>query len=181
MRFVTGMITLFLIIQIVACTTAAEKLPPAPAGVEAVKNLIKEKKFVVSKAGFYSGITINEKREINWIDIVTEKEEFTRKAAEELKQFSLQFVNDTAMVIESNGATFEGVYTVDDMVDEFDKGQEGIKIRLKYIDPQMTFGASGTPVEMTYTYHVKGAGEEQLLLQFPREINRQPLIVLLTK
>ncbi len=181
MRFFTGIIALFLLVQIVACGSSAEKLPPAPSGADAVKSLIKEKKFTVHKTGFYSGIAINDKKEINWIDIATEKEALTKKTAEELKQFSVQFLNDTAVVITSHSDKFEGTYVVDDIVDEFDKGQEGVKIRLTYIDPKMTFGASSTPVKMTYTYHVKGAGDKQLLLQLPRDINRQPLIALLTE
>ena len=54
----------------------------------------------------------------------------------------------------------------------------GIRIRCSYTDPKFTFG-NAAPMEMTFSYLVKGIGDNQLLLELPRDINRRKLIALM--
>ncbi|MCW5909458.1 MAG: hypothetical protein KIT62_00200 [Cyclobacteriaceae bacterium] len=161
-----------------SCGPAADKLPSAPADVASVATLVKGKKFSVKKVGLTSAIpSPGSNTSIQWIDPAA-AQGFEKDAVEALTKFTVEFLNDTSAVIVSGEKRFEGTYAVDDTMDEYDK-EEGIKIRLTYVDPDMSFGSE--PMEITYTYPVKGAADNKLLLQFPRSINRQPVVGLLSE
>ncbi len=164
-----------------SCGNGDMKIPDPPTDTAAVKALLTGKTFIAQKTGFWGVLTVNDKKEVTWIDPKSETEKFSVAAAEELNgKFSLQFVNDTTVNIISKATTTTGTYAVDDKVDEYDKGVEGIKLRLTYVDTSMSFGfGNSSPMNMTYTYFVKGVDKNELLLQMPREINRRPLVALL--
>jgi hypothetical protein len=165
-----------------SCGEGDMKIPDPPKDINSVKATIKGKTFIAEKTGFFGVLTVNDKQEAAWIDPKKETEKFALQAAEEINgKFSLAFVNDTTVHIISKEVTTTGTYTVDDAVGEYDKGMAGIKLRLSYADTTMSFGfGDGSPMMMTYTYFVKGINDKELLLQMPREINRRPLITLLT-
>ncbi len=164
-----------------SCGNGDMKVPDPPKDTASVKATLNGKNFVAEKTGFWGVLTVNDKKEVTWIDPKSETEKFSVEAAEELNgKFSLQFVNDTAVNIISKAATTTGTYAVDDKVDEYDKGIEGVKIRITYVDTSMSLGfGNNKPISMTYTYFVKGINKDELLLQMPREINRRPLVVLM--
>lgn len=178
MKRVFAFAALSLSIITTACEPAAEKLPSAPEDVPSVAAMVKGKKFGVKKVGLASTLPSNRDRpSVDWIDTTTSGE-FEKQADAELKNFSIEFQNDTSAVVISGDKRFEGVYAIDNIMDEYDT-ESGIKIRLTYVDPDMNFGTE--PMEATYTYPVKGAEDNKLLLQFPRSINRKPVVGLLTE
>jgi hypothetical protein len=164
-----------------SCGNGDMKIPDPSKDVNSVKTILKGKTFVADKTGFFGVLTVNDKQEASWIDPKTETEQLALEVAEEINgKFSLSFVNDTAVNLISKALTTTGTYVVDDAVGEHDKGVTGIKLRLSYVDTTMSFGfGNSSPMTMTYTYLVKGINDKELLLQLPRDINRQPLIALL--
>lgn len=166
-----------------------DSLPAKPQDVNSVQALIKGKKYTTQKVGFYSNLTVNEQTDMDWIDIAEKKEQLAKdpnnitaetelKAAEREMKFVLQFVNDTLATVFSNDTRISATYTIDDIVDDYSKDKESVKLRLRYADPSFSFG-NEPAMEMTYTFVVDGADDKSLLLQTPRTINRQPLISLL--
>lgn len=166
-----------------------DSLPAKPQDVNSVQALIKGKKYTTQKVGFYSNLTVNEQTDMDWIDIAEKKEQLAKdpnnitaetelKAAEREMKFGVQFVNDTLATVFSNDANFPATYIIDDVVDDYSKDKESVKLRLRYADPLFAFGNEPAS-EMTFTFLVVGADEKSLLLQTPRTINRQPLISLL--
>lgn len=164
-----------------------DSLPPKPQDVNSLKTLVKGKKYSTQKAGFYSNLTVNGQTDMDWIDIAEKKEQLTKdpnnitaetelKAVEREMKFAVQFVNDTLATVFSNDASFPATYTIDDVVDDYSKDKESIKLRLRYADPSFAFG-NEPAMEMTYTFVIDGADDKNLLLQTPRTINRQPLII----
>lgn len=174
MKKALPLITLFLSTILVSCGPSADKLPATPADVASVLALIEGKKFNVQKVGLESPLA-SENVSVQWIDAATATG-FEKDAADALQKFTVEFVNATNMVVNDGDDRFEGTYGVDNNMDDYDK-YEGIKIRLTYVDPDMNMGAE--PMEMTFTYPVRGAEDNKLLLQFPRSINRQPVVGLL--
>lgn len=166
-----------------------DSLPAKPQDVNSVQALIKGKKYTTQKVGFYSNLTVNEQTDMDWIDIAEKKEQLAKdpnnitaetelKAAEREMKFGVQFVNDTLATVFSNDSNFPATYIIDDVVDDYSKDKESVKLRLRYADPSFAFG-NEPAMEMTYTFVVDGADDKSLLLQTPRTINRQPLISLL--
>lgn len=166
-----------------------DSLPAKPQDVNSVQALIKGKKYTTQKVGFYSNLTVNEQTDMDWIDIAEKKEQLAKdpnnitaetelKAAEREMKFGVQFVNDTLATVFSNDSNFPATYIIDDVVDDYSKDKESVKLRLRYADPSFAFG-NEPAMEMTYTFVVDGADDKSLLLQTPRTINRQPLIILL--
>lgn len=166
-----------------------DSLPAKPQDVNSVQALIKGKKYTTQKVGFYSNLTVNEQTDMDWIDIAEKKEQLAKdpnnitaetelKAAEREMKFGVQFVNDTLATVFSNDSNFPATYIIDDVVDDYSKDKESVKLRLRYADPSFAFG-NEPAMEMTYTFVVDGADDKSLLLQTSRTINRQPLISLL--
>lgn len=166
-----------------------DSLPVKPQDLNSVKTLIKGKKYTTQKTGFYGTIAVNDETTVNWIDIAEKKKQLAKNtnnmtaqteltAAERELKFAVQFVNDTAATVFSNGTSIPATYAVDNIVDDYGNDKESVKIRLTYADPSFSFGNEPAS-EMTFTFLVVGADEKSLLLQTPRTINRQPLISLL--
>lgn len=128
-----------------------ESLPVKPQDVNSVKTLVKGKKYTTQKAGFYGNLTVNEQTNVDWIDIAEKKEQLAKapnnftvetelKAVERETKFGVQFVNDTLATVFSNGASIPAIYTIDDIVDDYSKDKESVKLRLRYADPAFAFG-----------------------------------------
>jgi hypothetical protein len=160
-----------------ACTAEKTKsLPPLPTSVKAVQDMVKGKNFTTTATGFYGAITVNDVKEVEWIDTTKEKEVMIKSVVAETSSFKLQFVNDTAVTVMLKNVTYKGTYKVEDVVNENE--QAGIKLRITYVDPSFSFGNT-EGMEVTYTYLVKGMDEKSLLLELPREVNRKKIVSLL--
>lgn len=160
------------------CSEKIASLPDKPKSVADVQKNVAGKKFQTVSTGFYGAVSVNDKREVEWIDVKTEKGEYEKKAVEEEKNFAIEFINDTAAKIFIRDTAITGKYAIDDKAGQYDEVKEGIKIRLTYSDPNSGFGG-GIFSEMTYTYVVAGSDAKKLLLQLPRTVNRRPVISLL--
>lgn len=184
-------VALLATVMLLSCTEnkKEESLPAKPQDVNSVQTLIKGKKYTTQKIGFYDIIIVDGERDVKWIDIAEKKKQLAKNtnnmtaqteltAAERELKFAVQFVNDTAATVFSNGTSIPATYAVDNIVDDYGNDKESVKIRLTYADPSFSFG-NELASEMTFTFLVVGADEKSLLLQTPRTINRQPLISLL--
>lgn len=97
MKRVIAFAALSLSIITTACEPAAEKLPSAPEDVASVAAMVKGKKFGVKKVGLASTLPSNSDRpSVDWIDTTTSGE-FEKQADAELKNFSIEFQNDTSV------------------------------------------------------------------------------------
>lgn len=151
-------------------------LPPAPASVAQTLAWLQGRTLTVQKAGFYGSLTVNDNTEINWIDTSAQAEPLIKETMRELGSWSLKLGADSAVVVNNKGASYQGRYKVDDQPQEEEK--PGIRLRVTYVDPTFSFGGS-EPMEVTYTYMIKGIDAKELLLELPREINRKKLLGLM--
>ncbi len=170
-------ITCSAILFLSSCSSGGDKLPP-PADVKQVQELVKGKKLKTQKTGFYSNLTVNGKRDVEWADAGKEENKVIRDAINEEKQFALQFTNDSTVLVYAKDTTYSGTYKIDNETGQYDEGQEGVKLRISYVDPSFKFGTM-EPSEVTFTYLVAGADKKSLLLELPRTINRRKLVSLL--
>lgn len=172
-------IALSVLTLLAACSDKGmETLPAKPADVAAAKAFVKGKKFSTEKTGFFGNLTINDKTEMEWIDIKTEKEKYAKDAAETQKYFALQFINDTSVTVFKKDTSFTAAYAIDNEAGEYDEEKQGIKLRLSYADPEFSFEGMQTSL-VTYTYIMLGAEKDKLLLQLPQSVNRRKLVSLL--
>ena len=88
--------------------------------------------------------------------------------------FSLNFLNDTAVIVFDEGQEKQGTWKVDTITN----GEEptGVKLRISHMD--LGFGSNDS-MKVTYTYPVSGMNDKQLLLLTPRDINRRKVVVLM--
>ncbi|MFT3674847.1 MAG: hypothetical protein QM781_03015 [Chitinophagaceae bacterium] len=178
MNFFKTVFCLFLAaVFLSGCSNSAEKtLPPAPASVAQTLAWLQGRTLTLQKAGFYGALTVNNNTEINWIDTSAQAEPLIRETVRELGSWSMRLGTDSTIVVNSKGASYQGHYKVDDQPQEEEK--PGIRLRVTYVDPTFSFGGS-EPMEVTYTYVVKGIDAKELLLELPREINRKRLLGLM--
>jgi hypothetical protein len=161
----------------VGCSAPGTKaLPPAPASVAQTLAWLQGRTLSVQKAGFYGALTVNDNTEINWIDTAVQAEPIIKETVRELGNWSMRLGSDSTIVINSKGSSYQGRYKLDDQPQEGEK--PGIRLRVTYVDPTFSFGGS-EPMEVTYTYLVKGIDAKEMLLELPREINRQKLLALM--
>lgn len=149
-------------------------LPDPPASAKQVEAFIKGKKLSVEKVGFYSALTVNGKTEMDWIDSTADNykdDKMVLGVLRELNQWSMEFGNDTSGTVLSKGKPYASKWVVDETARDDEK--PGVRIRVSFKDPELSFG--GEPMEVTYSYLVKGVNEKQLLLELPRAINRREL------
>ncbi len=173
------MLKIFMLSVLAACSgKSTDSLPGKPANAEAVKELIRGKKYTTEKTGFFGNLTINDKTEMEWIDAETEKEKYTKEAAIEQKKFQLHFLTDSTLTLFKKDTSFTAKYKLDEEMGEYDEDQQGVKLRVSYVDPEFKFG--GEDSEITFTYVVLGADDKNLLLQLPQSVNRRKLISLLS-
>lgn len=159
-----------------SCSQAEkETLPPAPSSVEAVSKVLMNKNFKVNKTGQYGMVLSNEPADIEWIDTTGKADNLTNRLINELGNWQLTFLNDTACTVISKGKEYIATWSVDNQHEEDQK--PGIRLRLNYVDPEFSFG--NEPSAVTYSYVVLGMDEKRLLLELPRELNRRKLISLL--
>ncbi|MBP7558037.1 MAG: hypothetical protein KA821_17305 [Chitinophagaceae bacterium] len=151
-------------------------LPPAPASVTQTLAWLQGRTLTVQKAGFYGALTVNNNTSINWIDTTDKAEPLVKETVRELSNWNLRLGADSTVVVSSKGSTYQGHYKVDDQPQEGEA--PGIRLRVTYPDPTFSFGGS-EPMEVTYTYLVKGIDAKEMLLELPREINRQKLLALM--
>ena len=156
----------------------ATHLPDPPTSAKQVDAFIKGKKFDVVKVGFYGALTINDKTEMEWIDTTESKDRITLDVMNQLDNWELHIGTDTSATVISKGKPISASWTIDDKEDPVMDENKGIRLRTKYVDPDFSFG-NAEPMEVTYSYVVKGISENELLLELPREINRRKLIALL--
>lgn len=165
-----------------ACSEKTEPVPPAPANTKAVMDFVKGKKLQAKQVGFFGNITVNGVKEIEWLDVSGEKDKTKKDAASEELNFSLQFINDTAVTIRKKDKTFTGTYVIDDKTAEMEDEKPGIKLKISFADPDFNLGfGGGAPMEVTYTYPVLGLDSKRLMLETPRSINRQKLISIMSE
>ena len=166
-------------IVFMACNgKSGETIPGRPANAVEVRKLIIGKKYTTQKTGFFGNLTINDKTEMEWIDAGTEREKYAKEAAIEQKKFQLQFLTDSTLTLYKKDTSFSASYKLDEEVGEYDEEQQGVKLRISYVDPEFKFGGEGS--EITFTYVVLGAEGKKLLLQLPQSVNRRKLISLLS-
>jgi hypothetical protein len=165
------------IVALNSCSSETNKnsLPEAPASIKAVKDEVKGKKYKAEKAGTHS--VFENDKQIKWLEPKKE-DDFEKKIADESKSLQFDFVNDTAVTVIAKGKTYTGTYAADDIVKEDEK--PGIKLRISYVDEEFKFG-DGPASMVTYTYLVEGISNKSILLETPRSMNRQKIVVLMNK
>lgn len=178
-KTLTGLCLSILLTSMAGCSAEKETIPDAPKDAKAVLDFVKGKKLTVKSLGFYDNFTINDKKEVKWLDIKKEENNMIKEVATEEMGFSLQFVNDTAVTVIKKAASFTGTYTVDELTEKKDDEEPGIKLKLTYFDPEMSFGGFSSPV--TYAFDVLGLDEKRMMLKTPRTINRQNLISMMSE
>ncbi|NCT73141.1 MAG: hypothetical protein GXC78_01310 [Chitinophagaceae bacterium] len=162
---------------LIGCKDEGTKaLPPAPSSVAQTLAWLQGRTLTVQKAGFYGALTVNNNTTINWIDTTDKAEPLVKETVRELGNWNLRLGTDSSIVVNSKGDSYTGYYKVDDQPQEGET--PGIRLRVTYPDPTFSFGGS-EPMEVTYTYLVKGIDAKEMLLELPREINRQKLLALM--
>lgn len=163
---------------ITSCGNAkTETLPDPPASWKQVDAFVRGKKFEVAKVGYYGSLTINDKPQAEWIDTAENRDPITLRVMNDLSGWELHLSNDIVANVISKGITYSGSWYVDDIEDESMNEPRAIRLRIKYEDPETSFG--GSPVLVTYSYVVKGINEKEVLVELPRTINNRRLIALL--
>jgi hypothetical protein len=91
--------------------------------------------------------------------------------------FTIEFVNDTAAILNDENKKITGTYKFDNETSEDEK--EGIKLRISYRDSSVSFPGAAGPMIMTYTFAIAGADEKALLMELPRSYNNRKVAVLM--
>jgi hypothetical protein len=156
-----------------------ESALPAPANAKQLQDFVKGKKLAVKKVGFYGMLTVNNVREVKWLDVAAEKESMMKESAEKEMALSIQFVNDTAIKVIKEGKTYDGTYAVSDKQNNEGEKEPTFKLNLTYVDPEFSFGGEASKV--TYSYPVIGLDDKKIMLETPRTVNRQKLIALMSE
>jgi hypothetical protein len=176
-KFILPMVAVGSILLIGACNSEKiAALPDPPASAKQVEALVKEKKFSVKELGFYGALTVNDKTEMEWIDTTQEPNSMVKNVYKEVVNWEIHFGKDSSGTVVSDGSPYASRWWVDDQPDS--EETPGIRIRCSYTDPKFSFGTA-EPMEITFSYLVKGINENQLLLELPRDINRRKLIALM--
>jgi hypothetical protein len=168
-------ISLAALIFLAACSGKKE-IPKAPASVEDVQKIISGKTFKVVRSGtLYAGFSGQEAPVYTWTDEMEKADDRFKDTWETLNKFQISFKNATDAEVSAEGESKDQKYrlTTETAADE----KAGVKLKLTFTGPDW-FDKTKT-MEMTKTYHVLGASENSLLLEFPQSINDQPLVVIL--
>ena len=124
----------------------------------------------------YDNLSVNGKKDINWIDTTDKKNEIIAEAGAKEIGVKYYFVNDSAVLVTKNGKNIPGTYKVDEETNEDNKEDPGIKLRITFPDPDFTF--DGEASNVTYTLNVLGCEKDKLLLQTARKINGEKVLSL---
>lgn len=152
-------------------------VPAKPASIDAVKQFVKGKNYQTKRVATVSPFDMDKENPYEWMDEMKDTSTFFKNYLNERMSFTLNFVNDTSVVMSDEGKTINGTFRIDNETKEEEK--EGIKLRISYADSSMNFpGATGSMI-MTSTYLVAGADEKSLLLETPRSYNNRKIAALL--
>lgn len=178
MKSISVLSLLFLVIVIApACKTGSKKtIPPPPVSVAQTQNWLQGRTLHVIQTGFYGPLTVNGQTEIEWIDTTANALPLITETVREVGNWTVALGSDASVLVTSKGNSFKGSYKIEDTPEEGET--PGIRLRLTYVDPSLKFGNS-EPMEVTYTYLVKGINAKELLLELPREINGKKLLGLM--
>jgi len=162
-----------------SCSDKKESVPPAPASVQNVKEIIKGKKYLTVRVGTLSpfAATMDKENPFNWFDEMKTTDDFTKKYEGERKKFVLQFVNDTTLRISDDNKTWDAKYEIDATQKEDETA--GIRLRFSYIDKEnsMSFPGANSPMTLTASYRIAAINLNSLLVEAPREFNRRPVML----
>jgi hypothetical protein len=176
-------IVLFLSVSLffIACnnsnTTEHVPVPSAPSSAATASQSVKGKMYETKKVAILSSFKTDTEGPYEWMNDSKDTTDFFKNYLAERMAFSLQFTNDTSVIMQEEGNTISGTYKFDNESREDEK--EGIKLRISYEDSSMSFPGSTEPMVMTYTYLVAGADEKSLLLETPRSFNNRKVCVLM--
>lgn len=172
--------SLLLIATIISCSNNKPEetaIPAKPASTDAVMQLIKGEKYTTSKVALISPFAMDKENPYEWMDEMSDTTRLFKNYLKDRMTFSLNFINDTAVVMNDDGKMITGTFILDNKTEEEEK--EGVKLRISYADTSMTFPGSSGPMIMTGTYPVAGADEKSLLLELPRTYNNRKVAALL--
>lgn len=176
MKFIVGALV---IAGFISCSNHEEKQPAAPDSISSVQQLITGKTFITNRVGTLSPFAtgIDKDKPFQWFDEEKNPSKFMKDYEDDRKKFQLTFVNDTALRISDDGKTWDASYEIDDSTKEEEK--PGIRLRLSYEDKEnsMSFPGATTPMMLTASYLIAAISGDAMILQAPREFNRQHVIL----
>lgn len=163
-----------LLVFLVACkNNASDKkeiiVPAAPLSVANVKAEVKNKEYKVNEVGT---IDFFNPDELEWSSASGDTSKFFKDYVSERKNFSLHFINDSAVQMQDEKKAIAAHY-------DLQKDSSGILLKIQYPDSTFSFNP-GETMMMTSTFKIRGVDDNgQLLLETPREINRRKVVVLM--
>jgi hypothetical protein len=168
------------VVVIYSCSNSdkpVSRVPAYPASQAVAKELVKGKKFTTSEVATISPFVMDKENPYQWIDGKKDSSAYTLNFRDERLKMKMDFLNDSTVSITDDGKTLQAAYHFDTLVGPPKKGN--IVLLLKIPDSTMSIPGMTGPVMMTYTYNVHGADDKRLLLETPRSINNQKVVVLM--
>lgn len=151
-----------------------ERLPPRPASVQLVVDMIRGGNYSATRVGTHF---LSTDSTVTWLD-PKPGEKFEQEIVDEMKTLQLRLNPDSIVTVSYKGKEHTGTYSVDD--NPGDDQKPGINLRLTYVDEEFRMG-EGPAMKVTYTYVVEGINKDQILLLTPRSMNNKSLIVLFSR
>lgn len=159
-----------------ACSNNNKKqttVPVAVASAEAARTALQGRHFTVADVGFQRSF-MDKKEPVEWSEAITDTGKIFRSFMEDRKNFSLRFVNDSAVALTDATTKTDALWSVTK------DSTAGMLLQLQYVDPEFSFpGQEGARV--TYTYKLLGVDDQQLYLETPREYNRSQVVLLMKR
>lgn len=149
--------------------------------MQQVKEEVKKGNYTVDKVGF-SRLFMGEAEPVQWEEDMPDTSRMYRDFVADRKKLRLEFTGDSTLNVHTGSATYPGSYSVDTLREEDDEEKaNSMKLRISYADPEFQMLGDTTPSKVTYTYKVRGASENSLMLQSPHSYNRQNAVLLMKK
>lgn len=156
-------------------------VPAAPTSLQQVKDGVKKSNYSVDKLGF-SRLFMGEAEPVQWEDDMPDTTRMYRDFVADRKKLRLEFTGDSTLNVHTGTATYPGSYSVDTLREENDEEKaNSMKLRISYADPEFQMPGDTTPSKVTYTYKIRGMGDNSLMLQSPHSYNRQNVVLLMKK
>lgn len=171
---------LSVILFFTACTNdqpGSMYLPAKPVSTETAYQLVKGKTFDTKYVATLSPFAMDNKSPYEWMDEKKDSSKFSRDYLKARMAFSLQFINDSSILIHDDGKTINGTFKMDSEI--FENEKEGLKLRISYPDTSMSFPGMTEPMIMTFAFLIAGVDEKNLLLETPRSYNNRRVAVLM--
>lgn len=147
------------------------RLPELPAAADAVKTEIKGQRYAVSDVGVTNA---RHASVAEWASASTDTTPFYRNYMAERKAFAMRFVNDSSVEVSDENKIFTaGYFLAKDTA-------AGLLLQIQYADSSFSFNP-GEVMTMTSTYKIRGADDNALFLETPREMNGMKVVVLMRK